>query len=294
MEFADRLAEVSRSKKSVAILGIDPQLDSADAPGIPSGYTLTKFCCEIIEACEKSIVAVKPQLAFFEARGIDGMRALAEVIRFARKRGLITIADAKRGDIGSTSAAYAEAFLGDGDFASDAITINPYLGADAIMPFVNRIRAGRGVLVLVKNSNPSSGEFQDLEASGQPLWEAVAARVRGWGDDFIGASGLSSVGAVVGATYPKHLRRARKLMPHAIILVPGYGTQGGSAEDAVASARADGTGFIVNASRSLMYAYQKKEGAQPVEAAAEYAEAMRLELNAALAARNAEALARTA
>ena len=132
------------------------------------------------------------------------------MLRFARGRGLITIADAKRGDIGSTSAAYAEAFLGDGDFAADAITINPYLGADAIMPFVNRIRAGHGVLVLVKNSNPSSGEFQDLEASGKPLWEAVAGRVRGWGDDFIGKSGFSSIGAVVGATYPKHLEtRAR-------------------------------------------------------------------------------------
>jgi len=285
MEFADRLAEVSRTKQSLAILGVDPQLDSADAPGVPAGYTLTKFCCEIIEACEKSIVAVKPQVAFFEARGVEGMRALAEVIRFARGRGLITIADAKRGDIGTTSAAYAEAFLGNGDFASDAITINPYLGADAIMPFVNRIRAGRGVLVLVKNSNPSSGEFQDLEASGKPLWEAVAARVRGWGDDFIGASGLSSVGAVVGATYPKHLKRARELMPNAIILVPGYGTQGGSAQDAVAAARSDGSGIIVNSSRGLMYAYLKSGGASPGAAAAAAAESMRLALNAALASR---------
>ncbi len=282
MEFADRLAEVSRSKKSVAILGVDPQLDSADAPGVPNGYTLTRFCCEIIEACEKSIVAVKPQLAFFEARGVDGMRALSEVLRFARGRGLITIADAKRGDIGSTSAAYAEAFLGNGDFGSDAITINPYLGADAIMPFVNRIRNGRGVLVLVKNSNPSSGEFQDLEASGKPLWEAVAARVRGWGDDFIGASGLSSVGAVVGATYPKHLKRAREVMPNAIILVPGYGAQGGSARDAVAAARSDGSGIIVNSSRGLMYAYLKKDGATPGAAAAAAAESMRVALNAAL------------
>jgi orotidine-5'-phosphate decarboxylase len=284
MEFADRLAEVSRSKKSVAILGVDPQLDSADAPGIPSGYTLTKFCCEIIEACEKSIVAVKPQLAFFEARGLEGMRALTEVLRFARGRGLITIADAKRGDIGSTSAAYAEAFLGNGDFASDAVTINPYLGADAIMPFVNRIRDGRGVLVLVKNSNPSSGEFQDLEASGKPLWEAVAARVRGWGDDYIGASGMSSIGAVVGATYPKHLKRARELMPNSIILVPGYGTQGGSARDAALAARGDAPGIIVNSSRGLMYAYLKKPGATPGSAAAEAAEAMRLALNTAMEA----------
>jgi orotidine-5'-phosphate decarboxylase len=282
MEFADRLAEVSRAKNSVAILGVDPQLDSAEAPGVPAGYTLTKFCCEIIEACEKSIVAVKPQLAFFEARGIEGMRSLAEVLKFARGRGLITIADAKRGDIGSTSAAYAEAFLGEGDFASDAITINPYLGADAIMPFVNRIRAGRGVLVLVKNSNPSSGEFQDLEASGKPLWEAVAGRVRGWGDDFIGASGLSSVGAVVGATYPKHLKRARELMPNSIILVPGYGTQGGTAQDAVAAARSDSSGIIVNSSRGLMYAYLKMKGATPGAAASAAAESMRLALNAAL------------
>ncbi len=285
MEFADRLAEASRAKKSVAILGVDPQLDSAEAPGVPAGYTLTRFCCEIIEACEKSIVAVKPQLAFFEARGVEGMRALAEVIRFARGRGLITIADAKRGDIGSTSAAYAEAFLGDGDFASDAITINPYLGADAIMPFVNRVRAGRGVLVLVKNSNPSSGEFQDLVASGRPLWESVAARVRGWGDDFIGNSGLSSVGAVVGATYPHHAKRARELMPNTVILVPGYGAQGGSAQDAVAAARSDGSGIIVNSSRGLMYAYLKKEGATPAAAAASAAESMRLALNAALESR---------
>jgi orotidine-5'-phosphate decarboxylase len=282
MEFADRLAEASRSKKSVAILGVDPQLDSAEGPGVPHGFTLAKFCCEIIEACASSIVAVKPQLAFFEARGIEGMRALAEVLRFARGRGLITIADAKRGDIGSTSAAYAEAFLGDGDFAADAITINPYLGADAIMPFVARIRSGHGLLVLVKNSNPSSGEFQDLEASGKPLWEAVAGRVRGWGDDFIGKSGLSSVGAVVGATYPHHLKRARELMPNAVILVPGYGTQGGTAKDAAGAARADGSGIIVNSSRGLMYAYLKKTGATPDTAAAEAAESMRRALNAAL------------
>ncbi len=282
MEFADRLVEVSRAKKSVAILGVDPQLDSAEAPGVPAGYTITRFCCEIIEACEKSIVAVKPQLAFFEARGLDGMRALAEVLRFARGRGLVTIADAKRGDIGSTSAAYAEAFLGGGDFAADAITINPYLGADAIMPFVNRIRTGHGVLVLVKNSNPSSGEFQDLEASGKPLWEAVAGRVRGWGDDFIGTSGFSSIGAVVGATYPKHLKRARELMPNAIILVPGYGTQGGTAEDAAMAARGSDPGIIVNSSRGLMYAFLKKAGATPGAAASAAAESMRLALNAAL------------
>ena len=297
MNFADRLADASRAKNSVVVLGIDPQLDAPGAPGIPHGFTLARFCCEIVEACARSAIAVKPQLAFYEARGLEGMRAFCEVVKLARKLGLITIADAKRGDIGTTSAAYAEAFLGDNenDFSCDAVTVNPYQGSDAVMPFIAKVKSGgRGVFVLVKTSNPSSGEFQDLNAPSRPIWESVASRVNGWGSDFIGNSGLSSVGAVVGATYPVQARRARELMPAATILVPGYDTQGGTAADAIASARPDGTGFIVNASRSLMYAYLKKEGAKPIEAAAEYAEAMRLNLNAALAARSTEDLAHTA
>jgi orotidine-5'-phosphate decarboxylase len=285
MNFADRLAETSRTKKSLAILGVDPQLDSAEAPGIPAGYTLERFCCEIIEACAPSIAAIKPQLAFFEACGVDGMRAFAQVIKFAKQLGLIVIADAKRGDVGNTSAAYAEAFLGDGDFGCDAMTVNPYLGSDALMPFLAKIRAGRGVFVLVKTSNPSSGEFQDLSASGRPLWESVASRVNGWGSDFVGESGLSPVGAVVGATYPDHAHKARELMPSATILVPGYDSQGASAKDAVVAAREDGLGIIVNASRSMMYAFRKSAGAKPGEAAAKYAEAMRVALNDALADR---------
>src|SRR5271170_1239546 len=295
MNFADRLVKASRLKDSVVVLGIDPQLDAPGAPGIPHGYTLTRFCCEIVEACARSAIAVKPQLAFYEARGIDGMRAFCEVVKTARRLGLITIADAKRGDIGTTSAAYAEAFLGDGDFNCDAVTVNPYQGSDALMPFLAKVRSGgRGVFVLVKTSNPSSGEFQDRNAPDRPIWESVAARVNGWGSDFVGDSGLSSIGAVVGATYPVEARRARELMPAATILVPGYGTQGGTATDAVASARADGTGFIVNASRSLMYAYKKKDGANPIQAAAEYAEAMRLELNVELSARRTGIRAQTA
>ncbi len=285
MNFADRLAEESRRKLSVAVLGVDPQLDSRETPGIPPGYTLTRFCCETIEACAPLIVAIKPQLAFYEARGIEGMRAFVEVLRTARRLGLITIADAKRGDIGSTSAAYAEAFLGDGDFASDAVTVNPYQGADATMPFIAKVREGRGVFVLVKNSNPSSGEFQDLAAPTRPLWEKVAERVAGWGSDFIGESGLSPVGAVVGATYPAELKRAREIMPHSTILVPGYGAQGGTAEDAVSAARPDGSGFVVNASRSLMYAYLKSDGKSPPEAAAQATAAMCDALNTALVAR---------
>ena len=157
------------------------------------------------------------------------------------------------------------------------------LGSDAIMPFLSRVRAGRGLFVLVKTSNPSSGEFQDLElAGGGALWERVAGRVDGWGAEFIAAGGLSPVGAVVGATYPEHARRSRALMPRAIILVPGYGTQGAGADDAVAAARADGLGIIVNASRSLMYAYARAAGLSPGAAAAKAAESMRVALNDAL------------
>jgi orotidine-5'-phosphate decarboxylase len=282
MNFADRLAEEIRRKRTVALLGVDPQLDTKSTPGIPAGYSLTSFCCEIVEACAPYVAAVKPQLAFYEARGIEGLRTFVEVVKTARRLGLITIADAKRGDIGSTSAAYAEAFLGDGDFACDAVTINPYQGSDATMPFIARVAGGRGVFVLVKTSNPSSGEFQDVQAGERAMWETVAARVNGWGGDFIGASGLSPVGAVVGATYPAHARHARELMPHATILVPGFGAQGASALDAVASARSDGSGIIVNSSRGLMYAYLNS-GLTPGEAAAIASAKMRDELAAALA-----------
>ena len=287
MNFADRLADACRSKRSVAMLGVDPQLDTAKAPGVPSGYTLTKFCCEIVEACAPHVAAIKPQLAFYEARGLEGMRTFVEVIRIARRLGLLVIADAKRGDIGSTSMAYAEAFLGDGDFACDAVTVNPYQGSDAVMPFIAKVSRGRGVFVLVKTSNPSSGEFQDVDSAGRPLWERVAERVHGWGGDFIGASGLSPVGVVLGATYPAHARRARELMPAATVLVPGYGTQGATAQDAIAAARSDGTGIIVNASRSLMYAHLDSPGKSPGAAAAETAKRMRDDLNAALKSRAA-------
>ncbi|MHB8383072.1 MAG: orotidine-5'-phosphate decarboxylase [Candidatus Binataceae bacterium] len=283
MNFADRLAEAARQKNSCAILGVDPQLDTKDLPGVPKSHTLERFCCEIVEACAPYICAVKPQLAFYEARGLEGMRAFVEVVRIARRLGLIVIADAKRGDIGSTSAAYAHAFLGDGDFGCDAVTVNPYQGADSTMPFIARVPSGRGVFVLVRTSNPSSGEFQDVVADGSAMWQHVAARVNGWGSNYIGESGMSPVGAVLGATFPEEARRARKLMPNAFILVPGYGAQGASAADAIAAARPDGSGIIVNASRSLMYAYKKAEGKSPAEAAACAAAAMREDLNAALA-----------
>ena len=282
MDFIERLLTAQAAKQSLAMLGVDPQLDSRTTPGHPAGYDLSRFCCEIVEACAPFVAAIKPQLAFFEARGLEGMRAFVDVLRVARALGLVIIADAKRGDIGSTSAAYAEAFLGKGDFACDAITVNPYLGSDALAPFIARAREGKGLFVLVKTSNPSSGEFQDREAPDRPLWELVAERVNGWGSDFIGPHGLTPIGAVVGATYPDHAVRARELLPNSVILVPGYGAQGAGADEALAALRPDGTGVIVNASRSLMYSYLKHPNLSPGEAAAAAAEAMRVELNAAL------------
>jgi orotidine-5'-phosphate decarboxylase len=282
MNFADRLLEAQRRKNSVAMLGVDPQLDTGRQAGLPPSYTLERFCCEIVEACAGSVVAIKPQLAFFEARGLEGMRAFCAVTKLAHELNLLTIADAKRGDIGSTSAAYAATFLGDGDFACDAVTVNPYVGSDALMPFVQAAADGRGLFVLVKTSNPSSGEFQDLPTIDGPLWEQVARRVNGIGSDFLGQAGMSAIGAVVGATYPEHLRRARELMPNAVILVPGYGTQGANADDAVRAARENGTGILVNASRSLMYAYRSSAGLSPGRAAAQAAEAMRKDLSAAM------------
>jgi orotidine-5'-phosphate decarboxylase len=280
MNFADQLIDAQRRKNSIVVLGIDPQLDAMQ--GLPQAYTLDRFCCEIVEACASSVVAVKLQLAFFEARGIKGMRAFSSVAKFAKSLGLITIADAKRADIGSTSAAYAEAFLGDGDFACDAVSVNPYLGCDGIMPFAQRARMGRGLFVLVKTSNPTAGEFQDLKTEEGTVWECVAKRVHGLSSDYLGDYGLSALGAVVGATYPADALRARELMPNTVTLVPGYGAQGASAKDAVIGTRADGLGLVVNASRSIMYAFRQQPAALVAAAAAQAAEQMRLELNSAL------------
>lgn len=278
----------------MVVLGVDPQLRIGNKPGLPQGYDLVPFCAEVIEACAPYVAAVKFQLAFFEARGIEGMKALKELLGVAKTLGLVVIADAKRGDISTTSEAYAEAFLGAGsDFESDAACVNPYLGSDAIMPFVSRTREGKGLFVLVRTSNGSSGEFQDLsikpddiETRELKLWERIAIRASKLGDDIRGECGLSSVGAVIGATHPTDARRARDLMPNTIMLVPGYGAQGATAKEAVAGARHDGSGIVVNASRSLMYAYLKTSGIAIGQAAALAANEMRKALNGALAESN--------
>jgi orotidine-5'-phosphate decarboxylase len=204
---------------------------------------------------------VKPQLAFFEALGADGISAFEEVCAYARTAELLVIADGKRGDIGSTARAYAAAYLeGDGDGVprADALTVNPYLGPDSVEPFLAACRRhGAGLFVLVKTSNAGSADVQDLTLSdGSTVWMQVAALVDEWGEDLVGENGLSSVGAVVGATFPREVGEARRLMPRSILLLPGIGEQGGTPAD-VARAFASGpSSALVSASRSVSYAYR--------------------------------------
>jgi len=196
-------------------------------------------------------VAVKPQSAFFEARGWQGVRSFEAACAYARDAGLLVIADVKRGDIGSTAAAYAAAFTPH----ADAATVNPYLGGDAVEPFLDACRRGAGIFVLVKTSNPGSGDLQDVRLEdGRRVWERVAELVDRWGSDLVGERGLSSVGAVVGATYPQEVAEARALLPRAPLLLPGVGAQGATAAD-VAAAFANGpAGGLVSASRSVIFA----------------------------------------
>lgn len=265
--FADRLIEEIKKKKSCVVCGLDPMWDSI--PGKiksefkSSGAALFKFNKSIIDAVCDVVVAVKPQLAYYEQYGVNGMIAFKATVEYAQKKGLLVIADGKRNDIGSTSKAYANAFLAksnimDGSFECDALTVNPYLGWDGIKPFVEVCNEyNKGIFALVKTSNPSSGELQDLVLqNGNTIYETVASLVDKWGEGSIGTYGYSSVGAVVGATYPEQAAKIRELMPRSIILVPGYGAQGGNAKSVAVNFNKDGLGAIVNASRSILYAYK--------------------------------------
>lgn len=281
--FADSLTKAQRAKNSIAILGVDPQLTASGSPDLPPGFTLKRYCCEAVEECAEFVAAIKIQLAFFEAQGLDGMQALSDVLKVARRHKLITIADGKRGDIVSVSAAYAEAYLGDGDFGCDAVTLNVYMGADVIKPFFKKIKAGKGLFVCVRTSNASSIDFQDIpDDKGILHWQKVARSVREWGTNYVGKSDLSSVGAVVGATHPDDAQEARDLMPNTMFLVPGYGAQGAGPKEAIAAIRDDGTGIAVNASRSIMYAFRNARGLRATKAAAVAAQKMRDDLNRAI------------
>jgi orotidine-5'-phosphate decarboxylase len=233
---------------------------------MPARLGVVEFCRGIVDAVAGVAVAVKPQSAFFEAQGAGGWAALTEVCAYAREAGLLVIVDAKRGDVPSTARAYVAALAP----LADAVTVNPYLGYDSLEPFFER--DGLGVFVVVKTSNPGGADLQDLAlADGRPLWQHVAGLVDRWGADLVGASGLSAVGAVVGATFPQEVAEARQLLPRAVLLLPGVGAQGARAADLAEAFSAGPAGALVSASRSVIYA---GGGAGWQEAAA--AEAARL------------------
>ena len=225
-----------------------------------------QFNKEIVDHVYDIIPSVKPQIAMYEQFGIEGLKIYKRTVDYCQEKGLLVIGDAKRGDIGSTSAAYATAHIGHvkvgssvlTGFGTDFLTVNPYLGTDGVKPFVDVCREeDRGLFVLVKTSNPSSGEFQDQLIGGRPLYELVADKVVEWGADCMDGT-YSNVGAVVGATYPEMSRILRKLMPNTYFLVPGYGAQGGQGKDLVHFFNEDGLGAIVNSSRGIIAAYKQE------------------------------------
>jgi orotidine-5'-phosphate decarboxylase len=220
-----------------------------------------KFCCGVIDVVASLVCVVKPQAAFFEELGPPGMNALARVIEYARKSGLLVILDGKRNDIGSTASAYAKGFLGSADqspWGADAITVSPYLGDDSLRAFVDvAVERDAGIFVLVKTSNPGGRMLQDLMAEGQPIYRHVARHVESLAVETIGDAGYGAVGAVVGATYPDQLSELRAAMPHTWFLVPGFGAQGGTARDVAGAFDDRGTGAIVNSSRAIIFAYKR-------------------------------------
>lgn len=229
-----------------------------------------QFNKAIVDATYDLIPAVKPQIAMYEQFGVPGLTAFAKTCEYCKSKGLVVIGDIKRGDIGSTSGAYATGHLGKvtvgskqySGFSEDFVTVNPYLGSDGVKPFIDVCKEeNKGIFVLVKTSNPSSGEFQDQLVDGTPLYELVARKVNEWGEECMGDV-YSNVGCVIGATYPEMGKTLRKLMPKTYILVPGYGAQGGKAEDLVHYFNADGLGAIVNSSRGIIAAYKQDKYAK--------------------------------
>lgn len=295
--FADQLTKRIADLENPTVVGLDPHFEMIpefirkDAERKYGKTTqaaaeaILQFNHGLIDALADFVPAVKPQIAFYECFGHEGLRAYQETCAYARKKGLLVIGDAKRNDIGSTAEAYAKGHLGKvnlfGDpteiFAQDALTVTPYLGSDGILPFAKTGKEnGKGIFVLVRTSNASADEIQGQTVGEEMMDEVVAGLVDNWGREFIGDSGFSLVGAVVGATYPEEARMLRALMPHQIFLVPGYGAQGGTAEDVKPCFHKNGTGAIINSSRAIIFA-GKDEGY--AEAARKAAEKMKKEFS---------------
>lgn len=276
--FADRVCEAVRRKGTPLCVGLDPRWESlpAEIQRRHGGHSLEtvaaayqEFCLRVVNVVAHLVPIVKPQSAFFEACGPAGLTALRNVLSHARRCGLLTLLDGKRNDIASTATAYADAALGGVSFGgprfpvweADSLTVNPYLGRDAVEPFLQSARrSGGGVFVLVRTSNPGAGQFQDLQVSAagdaqpaRPLFLHVAEAVRAWARENLGQCGLGDVGAVVGATYPAELALLRQALPEVLFLVPGFGAQGGKAEDVAAAFRPDGLGALVNSSRAILF-----------------------------------------
>ncbi|QDV34110.1 orotidine-5'-phosphate decarboxylase [Tautonia plasticadhaerens] len=273
---ADRLIARIRSVGNAVVVGIDPRPSQFPAeirgrfPETRAGVaeSMRAFSEAILDVVAGLVPAVKFQSAFFEEFGPEGVAALHQAAAGARRRGLFVIIDGKRNDIGSTAEAYARGYLGrppvsEGEGPSwdaDALTINPYLGGDGIAPFASvASERGKGLFVLVRTSNPSAGDFQDLVADGKPIYRHVADRLVEWAGPLRGESGYSALGAVVGATYPEQLAELRAAMPGILFLIPGYGAQGGRATDIAAGCDAQGLGAVVNCSRGIIFAFERPD-----------------------------------
>lgn len=270
----DNLIDKIKEKNNPTVIGLDPRYEMIPkcitqkyAPTLEgASKAILEFNKRLIDATYDIIPAVKPQIAFYEMLGIEGMKAFKETCEYAKQKGMIVIADIKRGDIGSTAEGYSNAFLGKTKIGSkeerifdvEFVTLNPYMGIDSIKPFIEDCKKyNKGIFVLIKTSNPSSGDIQDVKMKdGEELYTKVAKLVENWGEDLRGEYGYSSVGGVVGATYPEQLESLRKVAPHTFFLIPGYGAQGGKANDIAKAFDSNGIGGIVNSSRGLMCAYK--------------------------------------
>lgn len=282
--FADSLIDGVR-RKGPLVVGIDPNFSLMPAELLPASAeppavrnALERFGRLVVDATADLVPAVKPQSAYFEQFGTKGVEALASVVRYSREKGLLVILDGKRGDIDATSLAYAKGYLSGrtkvgaleliSDLEADCLTVNPFLGEDAVLPFVETAAEhGKGIFVLVKTSNPGSGFLQGLRTGDGTVSELLAQKIDEWGSGTVGASGYGNVGAVVGATYPEQAAALRKLMPRAIVLVPGAGTQGGSVEAAKANLNPDGLGAVISISRSVTFPSPEEVAAAGYEGA---------------------------